>query len=107
MEACILSPVCPADAAGITCHHCCQTSNRLQGDGLSEKQMALCDSFVYIPQYGEGTASLNVTVAASIVLHNFAVWAHFSERQRSGYKYDVAVPPPRTTKRGESAVPLV
>ena len=68
--------------------------------------MALCDSFVYIPQYGEGTASLNVTVAASIVLHNFAVWAQFSERQRSGYKYDVAVPPPRTTKRGKSVVPL-
>eukprot|EP00891_Asterochloris_glomerata_P002037 jgi/Astpho2/2037/e_gw1.00038.287.1_t len=78
-----------------------------EGDGLSEKQMALCDSFVYIPQYGEGTASLNVTVAASIVLHNFAVWAQFSERQRSGYKYDVAVPPPRTTKRGGSVVPCL
>ena len=31
----------------------------------------MCDFFVYIPQYGGGTASLNVTVAASIVLHHF------------------------------------
>ena len=89
------------------CHDRRQTFDRLQGDGLSEKQMALCDDFVYIPQYGQGTASLNVTVAASIVLHQFAVWAQFAERQRTGYKYDVAVPPPRTTKRGERVVPLV
>ena len=32
----------------------------------------MCDFFVYIPQYGGGTASLNVTVAASIVLQHFA-----------------------------------
>jgi hypothetical protein len=31
----------------------------------------LCDFFVYIPQYGGGTASLDVIVAASIVLHHF------------------------------------
>lgn len=46
-----------------------------EGQGLSPKQMALCDRFVYIPQYGVGTASLNVAVAASIVLHHFSVWA--------------------------------
>jgi tRNA G18 (ribose-2'-O)-methylase SpoU len=34
--------------------------------------MDICDFFVYIPQYGAGTGSLNVTVAASIVLHHFA-----------------------------------
>lgn len=39
--------------------------------GLSEKECEICDFFVYIPQYGGGTASLNVTVAASIVLHHF------------------------------------
>ncbi|KAH0992405.1 hypothetical protein GBA52_003888 [Prunus armeniaca] len=35
------------------------------------KELEICDFFVYIPQYGGGTASLNVTVAASIVLHQF------------------------------------
>lgn len=43
----------------------------LQGTGLSTKECEICDFFVYIPQYGCGTASLNVTVAASIVLHHF------------------------------------
>lgn len=43
----------------------------VQGQGLSAKQCEICDFFVYIPQYGCGTASLNVTVAASIVLHQF------------------------------------
>ncbi len=46
-----------------------------EGQGLSERQMSLCDSFVYIPQHGQGTASLNVAVACSIVLHHFATWA--------------------------------
>ncbi|RAL38485.1 hypothetical protein DM860_002463 [Cuscuta australis] len=44
-----------------------------EGTGLSEKECEICDFFVYIPQYGCGTASLNVTVAASIVLHHFGV----------------------------------
>ncbi|KAF6145193.1 hypothetical protein GIB67_041388, partial [Kingdonia uniflora] len=42
-----------------------------EGSGLSAKECEICDFFVYIPQYGCGTASLNVTVAASIVLHQF------------------------------------
>ncbi|EAY96503.1 hypothetical protein OsI_18405 [Oryza sativa Indica Group] len=42
-----------------------------EGTGLSQKECEICDFFVYIPQYGGGTASLNVTVAASIVLHHF------------------------------------
>uniref|UniRef100_A0A2P2JTM0 Uncharacterized protein MANES_03G188400 n=1 Tax=Rhizophora mucronata TaxID=61149 RepID=A0A2P2JTM0_RHIMU len=42
-----------------------------EGTGLSAKECEICDFFVYIPQYGSGTASLNVTVAASIVLHHF------------------------------------
>lgn len=41
-----------------------------EGTGLSDKQMASCDQFVRIPQYGAGTASLNVYTAASIVLYN-------------------------------------
>ena len=45
--------------------------NALQGTGLSAKECEICDFFVYIPQYGGGTASLNVTVAASIILHHF------------------------------------
>ena len=47
----------------------------MQGSGMNSAQMAICDDFVYIPQYGGGTASLNVTVAASIVLQRFALWA--------------------------------
>ena len=54
----------------------------VQGAGLNEKQLALCDAFIYIPQYGAGTASLNVAVAASIILHHFAHWAGYPERQR-------------------------
>eukprot|EP00775_Hariotina_reticulata_P013300 gene13300-13429_t len=75
-----------------------------EGQGLSEKQMQLCDGFVYISQYGEGTASLNVAVAASIVLHNFAVWAQYPEREREGAKFQVAPRQQRTRQRG--VVPL-
>lgn len=75
-----------------------------EGTGLSEHQLKLCDSFVYIPQHGHGTASLNVTVAASIVLHHFAIWAGYQECSRHGAKYDVASPPLRTAARGQ--VPL-
>ena len=46
-----------------------------EGQGMNEKQMSLCDGFVKIAQYGGGTASLNVYVAASIVLHRFHHWA--------------------------------
>ena len=43
-----------------------------EGTGLSPRQKALCQQFVYIPQYGVGgTGSLNVSVATSIVLHRF------------------------------------
>ena len=71
-----------------------------EGDGLSSKQMALCDSFVYIRQFGSGTASLNVAVASSIVLHHFALWAGFKERDREGFKFVVAERQNRSTKRG-------
>lgn len=76
-----------------------------EGQGFNDRQMRVCDSFVYISQYGVGTASLNVAVAASIVLHHYAVWAGYEERSRHGYKYDVAErPEKRLTARG--VVPL-
>ncbi|KAL9410433.1 hypothetical protein AB3S75_044236 [Citrus x aurantiifolia] len=70
-----------------------------EGIGLSAKECEICDFFVYIPQYGGGTASLNVTVAASIVLHHFGVWAGFSERMRDGNKYVVAERSARQVRR--------
>ncbi len=51
----------------------------LQGLGLSQKQKEICDHYTIIPQYGVGTASLNVAVAATIVFHHFAVWAQYDE----------------------------
>lgn len=74
----------------------------LQGTGLSEHQANLCDGFVYIQQYGAGTASLNVSVAAAIVLHHYALWASFPERSRQGEKYDVGERPVRRVARGET-----
>ncbi len=74
----------------------------MQGTGLSSKQLQLCDKLVYIPQFGEGTASLNVAVAASIVLHSFAMWAGYPERARQGQKYVVGDrQTQRTQTRGE------
>jgi len=49
-----------------------------EGTGLHATAAAICDSLVYIPQYTPGTASLNVSVAASIVLHHFAIWAKYT-----------------------------
>ncbi|XP_068660968.1 uncharacterized protein [Aristolochia californica] len=70
-----------------------------EGTGLSAKECEICDFFVYIPQYGCGTASLNVTVAASIVLHHFGVWAGFPERIRDGSKFSVAEKPVKLGRR--------
>jgi tRNA C32,U32 (ribose-2'-O)-methylase TrmJ len=67
-----------------------------EGGGLPDAHKALCDHFVYIPQHGNGTASLNVTVATSIVLHHFAVWAGYPELAREADKEKfVVVPPPQ------------
>lgn len=46
-----------------------------EGQGMNTKQKSFCDRFLMISQYGSGTASLNVNVAASIVLHRFHHWA--------------------------------
>jgi len=42
---------------------------------MSQAQKDICDEFVYIPQYGNGTASLNVNVATALVLHNWVDWS--------------------------------
>ena len=49
---------------------------------------------------GPGTASLNVSVAASIVMHHFGLWAQYTERGREGEKYVVAERRERTQSRG-------
>ncbi len=64
-----------------------------EGTGLNDKAMRACDAFVYIPQVGPGTASLNVAAAAAIVLHQFALWAKYVERERRGQKFIVAEAP--------------
>mmetsp|Transcript_30733 Transcript_30733/g.67108 ORF Transcript_30733/g.67108 Transcript_30733/m.67108 type:complete len:248 (-) Transcript_30733:191-934(-) len=74
-----------------------------EGTGMSKQQVEICDSFVYIPQFGSGTASLNVTVAASIVLHHFATWAGYSEAKRVGEKFEVGERPQRKGPRDEVA----
>ena len=55
-----------------------------EGTGLNDKQVEVCDQLVFIPQYGGGTASLNVCVAASILFQHFAVWAQYAERPIDG-----------------------
>jgi tRNA G18 (ribose-2'-O)-methylase SpoU len=42
-----------------------------EGDGMNEKQIQQCDAFVYIPQHGHGTASLNVHVATTLIMHHY------------------------------------
>lgn len=51
-----------------------------EGDGLSQRQKDSCDFFLYIPQYGFGTASLNVYIATTIVLHRYNLYIdkHFA-----------------------------
>ena len=80
-----------------------------EGHGLTERQKELCDSFVYIPQFGSGTASLNVSVAASIAMHHFATYANYAERQRAEGldKFLVeALPDPATLPRTEDELAL-
>jgi tRNA G18 (ribose-2'-O)-methylase SpoU len=45
-----------------------------EANGILPKFQQVCSSLIRIPQYGDGTASLNVNVAASIVLHQFSTW---------------------------------
>lgn len=60
--------------------------------GLNDDAKALCDSFVYVPQFGNGTASLNVHVATSICLFHYALHAGWSElgRNPNADKFELA-----------------
>lgn len=72
---------------------------------MSPKQISLCDDFVYIAQYGAGTASLNVSTAAAIVLHHFALWAAYPEQGRDGQKFIVAEKELKAHATGMAAPP--
>jgi len=45
-----------------------------EGTGLSEHQKSVCNSFIYVPQYGHSTASLNVNVATTIIMQKYKAW---------------------------------
>ena len=65
-----------------------------EGTGLTDLEKEICDGFVYIPQYQSNTESLNVSVAAGIVLNHFARnyyadWAGYQESERQGEKFIV------------------
>jgi len=64
-----------------------------EGEGLIEMQKAQCDYFVKIRQCGNGTASLNVSTATAIVLHNFVEWAGFKEKERETERDKYVVTP--------------
>lgn len=58
-----------------------------EGTGINDETLSYCDKVVYIPQYGNGTSSLNVSVSCAIILHHFAVWADYPEVGISGKKF--------------------
>lgn len=58
-----------------------------EGDGLIDAVKQICDYFVYIQQYSDHTASLNVAVSASIVFHHFALWAEYPVTAIHGEKF--------------------
>lgn len=60
-----------------------------EGTGIDPQLLELCDDLVYIPQYFPGTASLNVAIAGSIVLHHFALWAKYPQCRLEGQKFEV------------------
>ncbi|KAH9256614.1 hypothetical protein BASA81_005118 [Batrachochytrium salamandrivorans] len=64
-----------------------------EGIGLHENVAAKCDSFVYIPHFGNGTESLNVAVAGSIVFHEFASRQSKPEQRVCGQKFVVEALP--------------
>jgi tRNA G18 (ribose-2'-O)-methylase SpoU len=45
-----------------------------EGQGILPKYLKECSALIRIPQYGAGTASLNVNVATNIILHRFSLW---------------------------------
>ncbi len=45
-----------------------------EGQGIQPAHLKNCNALVRIPQYGAGTASMNVNVATNIVLYRFQNW---------------------------------
>lgn len=58
-----------------------------EGGGMSMTQKNVCDKFAYIPQYGEGMASINVACSSAIVLATYAQWTGYRQRQIIGEKF--------------------
>jgi tRNA G18 (ribose-2'-O)-methylase SpoU len=52
-----------------------------EGQGIHPTHLEACQALIRIPQYGVGTASLNVNVAASVVFHRFH---HLLLKKKSG-----------------------
>jgi len=60
----------PALMGSVPAGHALMPGN--EGSGLNAPQKRACTSFLYIPHYGHGTASLNVNVATGICMHTIA-----------------------------------
>lgn len=60
-----------------------------EGSGMSDRQLGICDFLTYIPQHSGATASLNVLVAGSIVLHHFSLYAGMEEVAIEGHKFKI------------------
>ncbi|KYN99687.1 putative RNA methyltransferase [Plasmodium gaboni] len=60
-----------------------------EGTGIHDNVLKICDKIIYIPQYGKGTASLNVSVSCAIILQNFAVWANYEQAEIQNKKFIV------------------
>lgn len=58
-----------------------------EGHGMRPEHRKFCDRFIYIPQFGHGTASLNVSNAAAIVFYAFASWAQYVQSPIEGEKF--------------------
>lgn len=58
-----------------------------EGEGMTQNLKDICDYFVYIPQYTNKTASLNVANAGSIIFSMFGHWAGYPESVVYGEKF--------------------
>lgn len=52
-----------------------------EGQGIQPAHLKNCNALIRIPQYGAGTASMNVNVATNIVLYRFQNWKRTLMRQ--------------------------
>ena len=54
-----------------------------EGQGIQPAHLKNCNALIRIPQYGVGTASMNVNVATNIVLYRFQNWKRRMMRQHN------------------------